>query len=158
MKLIIAGVDFSPVSSEVVSTAAAVARGSGARLLLWHAVMMPNAIAVYQMAGDEAPAFLESAARDAKERLSILGRGVADVAVESGCSRGTPAAEICRAARGRQADLIVVGSHGHGSLYEFLIGTTTQGILKDARCPVVIVPATRAGIARRETTAAAGLR
>ena len=39
------------------------------------------------------------------------------------------------------ADYIVMGSHGHTPLYDLLVGTTTHGVLKNARCPVVIVPA-----------------
>jgi nucleotide-binding universal stress UspA family protein len=39
-----------------------------------------------------------------------------------------------------EADLIVVGTHHHGALYQFLIGTYTADILKKARCPVLVVP------------------
>jgi len=37
--------------------------------------------------------------------------------------------------------MIVMGSHGHGALYELLVGSITQGVLKAAKCPVVVVPA-----------------
>ncbi|MEO8353471.1 MAG: universal stress protein, partial [Chthoniobacteraceae bacterium] len=39
------------------------------------------------------------------------------------------------------ADMIVMGSHGHGSFYELLVGSVTSGVLRDARCPVLVVPA-----------------
>ena len=39
------------------------------------------------------------------------------------------------------ADLIVVGSHGHGALFEFLVGSVTSGILRASKCPVLVVPA-----------------
>ena len=39
------------------------------------------------------------------------------------------------------AGMIVMGSHGHGALYELLVGSITQGVLKGAKCPVVVVPA-----------------
>jgi nucleotide-binding universal stress UspA family protein len=39
------------------------------------------------------------------------------------------------------ADLIVMGSHGHGALYEFLVGSVTSGVLKGAKCPVLVIPA-----------------
>ena len=38
------------------------------------------------------------------------------------------------------ADLIVMGSHGHGALFEFLVGSATSGVLRAARVPVVVVP------------------
>jgi len=48
--------------------------------------------------------------------------------------------KILREAREQNAGLIVMGSHGHGALYELLIGSVTQGVMKSAQCPVVIVP------------------
>jgi nucleotide-binding universal stress UspA family protein len=34
-----------------------------------------------------------------------------------------------------------MGSHGHGALFEFLVGSVTNGVLKSAKCPVLVVPA-----------------
>jgi nucleotide-binding universal stress UspA family protein len=39
-----------------------------------------------------------------------------------------------------KADFIVMGSHGHGALYNLLIGGTASGVIQKAPCPVVIVP------------------
>jgi nucleotide-binding universal stress UspA family protein len=39
-----------------------------------------------------------------------------------------------------EADLIVVGTHHHGALYQFFIGTYTADIIKKAHCPVLVVP------------------
>jgi nucleotide-binding universal stress UspA family protein len=36
-----------------------------------------------------------------------------------------------------------MGSHGHGAFYDLLVGSTTQGVLKRATCPVVIVPTSK---------------
>ena len=152
-KLVLAAVDFSPVSAEVIATASTLAEAVGAHLLLWHAVQLPSAIVSYEMAGENVAEFIAGAERDAEGRLGALARCVNTVPVECGCSSGVPAAEICLQARDRGAGFVVVGSHGHGALYEFLIGTTTQGILKDAPCPVVIVPAARPKAARKYAVA-----
>ena len=53
---------------------------------------------------------------------------------------GAPAPLILEEAEACGADYIVMGSHGHTPLYDLLVGTTTHGVLKKARCPVVIVP------------------
>jgi nucleotide-binding universal stress UspA family protein len=38
------------------------------------------------------------------------------------------------------AQLLVVGSHGHGDLVERLIGSVSHYCVTHARCPVVVVP------------------
>jgi nucleotide-binding universal stress UspA family protein len=42
------------------------------------------------------------------------------------------------------AQLLVVGSHGHGDLVGRLIGSVSQYCVTHARCPVVVVPKVRA--------------
>ncbi|MFQ5747681.1 MAG: universal stress protein [Gemmatimonadota bacterium] len=39
------------------------------------------------------------------------------------------------------AALIVVGSHGHGATYDLLVGSVSQGIIRKAKVPVLVVPA-----------------
>ena len=36
-----------------------------------------------------------------------------------------------------------MGSHGHGAIYELLVGSVTEGVLRKARCPVLVVPSER---------------
>lgn len=54
---------------------------------------------------------------------------------------GTVVEEILKTAREISADLIVMGSHGHGSVYNLLVGSVTEGILKAGERPVLLVPA-----------------
>lgn len=54
---------------------------------------------------------------------------------------GTVVEEVLQAATDISADLIVMGSHGHGSVYNLLVGSVTEGILKAGRLPVLLVPA-----------------
>ncbi len=37
-------------------------------------------------------------------------------------------------------DLIVVGSHGHGALRQMLVGSVSEGVIRGATCPVLVVP------------------
>ena len=50
---------------------------------------------------------------------------------------GSPAASLVEAATG--ADLLVVGSRGHGGLVGTLLGSVSYQCLHHARCPVVVV-------------------
>jgi nucleotide-binding universal stress UspA family protein len=68
-----------------------------------------------------------------------VGRG--GLAVEAIELCGEPEACIRAEAKRLGADYIVVGSHHHGVLHDLLFGGTAAGLLKNAPCPVVIVPA-----------------
>ncbi len=37
-------------------------------------------------------------------------------------------------------DLIVVGSHGHGSMYHLLVGSISEGVLHKSNKPVLVIP------------------
>ena len=39
-----------------------------------------------------------------------------------------------------EVDMIVVGSHGRGAMYQLLVGSVSEGILHNSRCPVLVVP------------------
>lgn len=49
---------------------------------------------------------------------------------------------IIAQANALKAAYIVIGSHGHGAVYDLVVGSTTQGVLRKARCPVLVVPVT----------------
>lgn len=36
-------------------------------------------------------------------------------------------------------DLVVIGNHGHGALWRMLFGSSSEQIVKNAPCPVMIV-------------------
>ncbi len=54
---------------------------------------------------------------------------------------GAVVEEILQCAEEISADLIVMGSHGHGSVYNLLVGSVTEGVLHAGQRPVLLVPA-----------------
>ena len=68
-----------------------------------------------------------------------LARHGAKVEVEQVSSNGAAIAEIVlNFAAGDKADLIVMGAHSHSRSSQFLFGSVTRAILKDATVPVLI--------------------
>ena len=51
--------------------------------------------------------------------------------------------EILREAERSNVDLIVMGRHGHGAMYNLLVGSVTEGVLKRSMRPVLLVPSAR---------------
>ncbi|HMB93231.1 MAG TPA: universal stress protein [Rhodothermales bacterium] len=51
-----------------------------------------------------------------------------------------PADVILEEARQASADLIVMGAHGRGALYGALLGDIAQDVVRQAPCPVLLVP------------------
>jgi len=39
-----------------------------------------------------------------------------------------------------EAGMIVVGTHGHGAVYDVLIGSYSAGIIRKSKLPVLVVP------------------
>jgi nucleotide-binding universal stress UspA family protein len=61
------------------------------------------------------------------------------VAVTTRVAFGSPADVLPDCSR--HANLLVLGSHGHGRLYHAVIGSTADACLRHAVCPLVVVPA-----------------
>lgn len=58
---------------------------------------------------------------------------------------GEPVPEILAAADLVRADLIVMPTEGHAGVFDALRGSTTERVLRGARCPLLAVPAERNG-------------
>lgn len=143
MKTILVPVDFSKVSRYVLAEAAWLARLTKARLVLLHVVQPPAVVTDLAPLMGEAlqmTAELEHIARRHLHRLqkSPTLRGLK---VDTVCEQGFPVAQVLAQAKRLKADVIVLGSHGHGAVYNLVVGSTTNGVLKHASCPVLVVPA-----------------
>lgn len=53
---------------------------------------------------------------------------------------GTVSTTILAEAERIGAELIIMGSHGHGNVYHALFGGVGQKVVRKARCPVMLVP------------------
>src|SRR5262249_5488590 len=73
---------------------------------------------------------LERAAAQLDEKLTRVTRST---------PTGPPADEIVAAANDYDADLVVVGARGRGGMERLLLGSVSEKVLRDARCPVLIV-------------------
>lgn len=115
---VVVGVDGSPPSVRAALWAGAEAARAGLPL---HLVLVDGTRADHSV--DE----LTGRCRKAIPGLNVTGEVAA----------GHPAAELVR--RSAQAQLVIVGSRGHGAFREALLGSTSTSLAAHARCPVVVV-------------------
>ena len=69
------------------------------------------------------------------------GSATTGLPVEASVAAGVPYQEILAVAHEKEADLIVVGTHGGGVVDRQFLGSTTLHLLRQAECPVLVVPA-----------------
>ncbi len=62
-----------------------------------------------------------------------------NVKYETVLADGRPSVEICRAARSREVDLIVMGSNGRGGITGWVLGSTSKAVVDSCTRPILIV-------------------
>jgi nucleotide-binding universal stress UspA family protein len=61
------------------------------------------------------------------------------IPVETILVQGKPFVEIIKAAKERNADLIILSTHGRSALEHILLGSVTEKVVRKAHCPVLTV-------------------
>jgi nucleotide-binding universal stress UspA family protein len=139
-ELVVVGVDGSAESVAALRWAARYATASGARvraLLAWH---YPGAAggppiekapqAVHDQTDAQMHETLDTAIAKAYEGQDAGG-------VEKSTAYGHPAQALIEASK--EADLLVVGRHGHGAFTGMLLGSVSIHCVTGAYCPVVVI-------------------
>jgi len=147
MKTILVPVDLSAATTRVCDAACALAKLIKARLVLLHVVVLPPVMMndYYAFDAGALTDAVKAGEKFATRELLTLARrcGRQGVAVRTVQLTGEPVPGILAQAGATKAAYIVLGSHGHGAVYELLVGSTTHGILRKVRCPVLGVPTGR---------------
>ncbi|MEI6323503.1 MAG: universal stress protein [bacterium] len=145
MKTILAAIDLSPITHKVVEGAGRLASDLHAKLILL-AVVEP--VAAYVPVGAAmdvitAPMPMEPPDQEGvRERLESIAAPLraTGLSVETAVSVALPSEEILEKATSTGADMIVLGSHGHGALYHLFSGSVVTSVLEKSSLPVTVIP------------------
>jgi nucleotide-binding universal stress UspA family protein len=145
MRNLLLPVDFSDATERVIFTAEQLARAFSAKLWLLHCVGDDPTVGVIGEIPTYVPVpdtplpvrFPDENRKLADLTASLVNRGVDAEGLLVG---GSVIESILEAADNHQIDMIVIGSHGHGALYELLVGTVTKAVLQNSGRPTLIVP------------------
>ena len=141
MKLL-AAVDLSKASGYVIEAVHRVASATDAEVYVLHTIIPLPGIAGPEF--NRVMEYQEMSGRylDEREQLNELVAQLveADVNASALMAQGDPVKAILREAERLDAELIVVGSHGHGMMFDALMGSISAGILRKSTIPVLVVP------------------
>jgi nucleotide-binding universal stress UspA family protein len=139
MDKIVIATDGSAASAEALDFGLELAADEDATALLVHVAPLMDALpsagmgttpAVPHEIGDADRAPLEEAEQIAKR---------AGVRAATHLLVGDAAREIAGFADSQNADMIVVGSRGHGAIASALLGSVSRGVLRESKRPVLVV-------------------
>ncbi len=147
MKTLLVPVDLSDASQPVLEKAAELAPLLSAKIVLLHivepvATYVPVGATMDVIAAAPPPIETTESLSAPDSRLQALAEPLiaAGINVEPVTLIGLAVDDILEQAGKHKADFIMLGSHGHGALYHLFSGSVVTGILKRAKCPVIVVP------------------
>ncbi len=142
MKTFLAPIDFSAVTEDVINTAITFARAFSGRVVLINVVQPPVVTSEFGLPVEVIQEAVTSAKNVAQTKLDdcLATLNAAQIPSEGRVTHGPSVTLILEEAQSCGADYIIMGSHGHGRLYDLLVGSTASGVVKKAKCGVVIVP------------------
>jgi nucleotide-binding universal stress UspA family protein len=141
LNCVVCGVDDSDASALAAGQAGALAARTGARLVLAH-ISQDSILAASGLTGGRYE-MVRDAGRKAARGIFEHAASAASCAasVELAFDVGDPAMQLAAIAEREQAQLLVVGSRGHGALHSALLGSVSRRLAAVATCPVMLVPA-----------------
>ena len=140
IKRILVPLDFSANSNRALDYAHGLALQVGAALHLVHVCEMPGMITASMDAyAIEYADWSRRLAEDAERQLLEFTERLRDVKVTTEVLFGRAALAIVDAAEANKADLIVMGTHGHGAMMHVLMGNVAERVVRTAACPVLTI-------------------
>ncbi len=141
IKTILFPTDFSQGARAAMDYALSLAQDYKARLILLYVIQdisiaewyIPSSISAADLVAD----MQKSASKEMEKWAAEVGGKVANV--ETLIERGVPFVEIIRVAKEKNADLLVIGTHGRTGIDHMLFGSTAEKVVRKSPCPVLTV-------------------
>jgi len=140
---IVVGVDGSEESKQALRWALGEARLRGARVVALRAWIYPALAGggLIPVTTDLLEQLTQNETKELAATVEEVAAGETDVQVDQVVVEDAPARALVAASQ--DADLLVVGTRGHGGFTGLVLGSVSQQCAHHAPCPVVIVPPPR---------------
>lgn len=134
--------DLSSATERTLATAIKLARQMSAEVWLLHVAAPEPDFVGYEAGSASVRSQVAHEHRDEQRTLQAHAQALRDLGVD--CTallvQGATAAVILQEAERLGADLILMATHGHGAVFDLLVGSVSHAVLREARVPVVMVP------------------
>jgi nucleotide-binding universal stress UspA family protein len=142
---ILAAVDFSAVTGEVLATLRRIGTTMPAKVWLVHVAPPEPDFVGYGAGPDVVRGQVAAEQRSWHQKLQQHAEELRAAGVETTALmlQGATVETLIAEAEKLGAGLIVLGSHGHGAVYDQLVGSVAEGVVRRSTVPVLLVPTRR---------------
>jgi nucleotide-binding universal stress UspA family protein len=144
-KKILVPTDFSAYADNALKNAIDLAKQYKAKVFLLHVIDDGFSQCAVDYCLDEAAVqkVLKDSIDNAKEKLQQevkkINEDYSDIEIVYDTARGIPYEEIIKEQKDKKIDLIVIASHGKTGIMKNLIGSVSEKVMRNAKCPVLLV-------------------
>jgi nucleotide-binding universal stress UspA family protein len=141
MSKILACIDFSPLTDQIIEETRNLAEATSGEVMLI-SVIGDKPSQPHSVVHDDTLEEEGTKRRKQIKHLMNLKDDLVDAGIPCGISTpsGAVAESIAREAKEFQADWILMGSHGNGAMYHLVVGSVAEGVLKRTGKPVILIP------------------
>jgi len=141
IKTILFPTDFSNGARAAMDHAISLARDYKAKLILLYVIQDISIAEWYIPSSLSVADLVEDMQKSADAEMTKWGAEIAGKIpdIEKVVVRGVPFVEIIQTAKAKNADLIVIGTHGRTGIDHMLFGSTAEKVVRKAPCPVLTV-------------------
>jgi len=141
MKILVC-VDLSDSTEEILKTIEKLCRPLNAKIWLLHNAMPEPETIEFKVDPIEARESLAKTFHHQHRQIQELAEQFRKSGVDATALlvHGKTVDTILTEAADLDIDLIAVGSHGHGAMYQLLVGSISEGVLQRSSIPVLVIP------------------
>ena len=139
---ILVAIDLSNASDEVMQIVQFTAKAMSAEVRVLHVAEADPSFVGYEAGPDVVREQVAHEFREEHRAVQAHAEALRQAGIEATALliQGAIVETILNEAKRMEADLLIVGSHGFGALYDLFLGSSSRGVLKDTEIPVLVVP------------------
>ena len=141
MKILVA-LDLSEPTELIVSKAEEIAKDMSAQIWILHNAEPEPGVIEFRVDPQTARDSLAEKFHREHRQIQEIAKRLRDEGLDATALlvHGPTIETILKEASDLEVDMIVVGSHGRSAVYQMLVGSVSEGILRHSQCPVLVVP------------------